>query len=302
MLRRSLLLTPLALAQPPKPREWVTAAASRDTAPRVALIPSNFKGGVELDDRKIRPLANPAPLDAPLSPAHLDDMFRLAVELGGGRRGGLSTAISHDDWVLINVAPQTPLPLTESLLRYLAQNRLGRRITVLGATPAAKCELLNPATAQMLEMPVEGRVFNTQNPTGLYKIPRALRECDKLISLAPLATHPAAAIALTFLNYLNFSPNPPGNPALAALDIFSFHPADYAILAPSPNPRHNVLIAGNNATAVDAVGGAVLGLDSASIPHLELAAQRGYGVNEAYSIWTRGEEIDEVKIKTPQKP
>jgi uncharacterized protein (DUF362 family) len=154
----------------------------------------------------------------------------------------------------------------------------------------------------MLEMPVEGRVFNTQNPQGIYKIPRVLRECDKLISLAPLATHPQGAIALTILNYLNFSPDPTGNPALAALDIFSFHPADYAILAPPSNPRHNVLIAGNNATAVDAVGAAVLGLDSASIPHLELAAQRGYGINEAYSIWTRGEEIDEVKFKAPPKP
>jgi hypothetical protein len=285
MLRRSLLLTPLAFAQSPKPREWVTAAASRDTAPRVALIPSNFAGGVELDDRKIRPLAHPAPLNAPLSPAQLDDMFRLAVELGGGRRGGLSTAIAHDDWVLIQVAPQTPPSLTQSLLKFLTQNRLGIRHT-----------LFDPASAQWLEMPVEGRAFNTKNPTGLYKIPRVLRECDKLISLAPLSTHPQASVALTFLNYLSFCPNPPGDPALAALDIFSFHPADYAVLAPSPNPLHNILIAGNNATAVDSVGAALLGLDSTAIPHLELAAQRGYGINDAYSIWTRGEEISEVKL------
>jgi hypothetical protein len=54
-------------------------------------------------------------------------------------------------------------------------------------------------------------------------------------------------------------------------------------------------IAGTSALAVDAVGAAVMGFESASIRHLELAVKRGYGTNESYSIWTRGVEIDEVK-------
>lgn len=299
MLRRHLFLLPAALAaQSPKPREWVTAAASRDTAPRVALIPSTFKGAVELDKRRIRALTQPAPLDAPLSPAQLDDMFLLAVELGGGRRGGLRTAIGRDEWVVLKASPAANPHLLAATLRYLAQNNLGRRITLFDAPlpqnlarqfPAVKFEQLDSASAPGLQMPVEGRVFNPANPQGLYKIPRALRECDKLISLAPLTPNSG-----TILNYRSFAPpDTPGDPALAALDIFSFHPADYAILGPAT--RHNVLIAASNATAVDSVGAAVLNLEPEKMPHLNFAVQRGYGSNEAYAIWTRGAEIEEVR-------
>jgi hypothetical protein len=88
MRRRNFFLSALAVyAQ--KPREWVTATASRDTAPRVGLIPSTFPGGEEMDGKKIRGLVKPAALTATLTAAQVDDMLRLAVELGGGRRGGL---------------------------------------------------------------------------------------------------------------------------------------------------------------------------------------------------------------------
>jgi hypothetical protein len=53
---------------------------------------------------------------------------------------------------------------------------------------------------------------------------------------------------------------------------------------------------------VDAVGAAVMGFDSSGIRHLDLAVQHGYGVNDAYSIWTRGAEIDEVKAEFQKPP
>lgn len=322
MRRRDLLLAPFALqalvAQPAKPREWVTAAASRDTAPRVGLVPSTFKGGAELDGRKIRPLARPAPLDAPLSAAQLDDMLRLAVELGGGRRGGLATAIDRDDWVVIKVTlpfcPGEPGDITDprlvqTVLAYLAERGLGRRFTIAEAVPcplawtsehegasyngivaklsrkypANRYELVDLKQAPKLEMPVEGHVVSQRNPKGIYRIPRLLRECDKVISIAPLA----APVGLSLHNYLSFSPGAEG---IEAVDLFSFHPADYAILS-----GRNVIVAGTNAPAVDSVGAAIMGFDSTAIAHLELAAKRGYGLNDAYSIWTRGVEIDEAK-------
>ncbi len=327
MLRRHLFFVPALFARPAqkdaKPREWVTATASRDTAPRVGLIPSHFKGGVELDDRKIRPLLKPAALDAPLSAAQLDDMLRLAVELGGGRRGGLATAIDRDDWVVLKVsllpgAPTDPR-LVESTLRVLAERGLGRRISIVEALPdpaawdaaykplvqtlakqfpKIKYELVDAATAPALEMPVEGHVFNRHNPQGFYRIPRVLRECDKVISIASLAAHPVASIAMSMVNYLGFSPSSrTGLPGEIAVDLFSFHPADYAILGPAASPRrHNVVVAGTNATAVDSVGAAVLGLDSEKVLHLEHAVHRGYGSNEAFGIWTRGSEIDDVRL------
>ncbi|MCC6539125.1 MAG: DUF362 domain-containing protein [Bryobacterales bacterium] len=349
-------MAPLA-AQEKKPREWVTAAASRDTAPRVGLIPSNFAGSEEMDGRKIRALAKPAALVAPLTAAQLDDMLRLAVELGGGRRGGLVTAVHREDWVLIKTSVQvcpgeagfhagavTDPRLVAGVLRYLAERGLGRRFTIVEGAPcrsatlwdttwdgefgglsyraivqtmakqypALRYELLDLNTAPSLEMPVEGRVCAGRNPQGVYHVPRVLRECDKVISLAPFATMAGPGVALSMLNYLGFAPGERyGYPKLGlqalgdageiAVDYFSFHPADYAIIGgsfaagPTGMRRHNVIVAGTNAPAVDAVGAAVMGFESASLRHLELAVQRGYGLNDSYSIWTRGSEIEEVK-------
>lgn len=355
-----------AMAQPKpsqtqKPREYVTAAASRDTAPRVGLIPSTFAGGEELDGRKIRSLAKPAPIDAAITGAQLNDMLRLAVELGGGRRGGLVTAIGREDWVVVKIDVRacpgdaqyhagmvTDPRLVDGVLRYLAERGLGRRFSVVegapcgGGTaglwestwkgdfdgvsyrssvdalarqyPALRFELIDLTSAPSLEMPVEGRVFASRNKKGVYRVPRLLRECDKVIAIAPLAPRAAGSsrIALSMLSYLGFWPGAPvadlGEAGEVAVDLFSFHPADYAILGGTHAAeagegghtrlrRHNLLIAGTNAPAVDSVGAAVMGFDSESIRHLALAVQHGYGINDAYSIWTRGTEIEEVKPK-----
>ncbi|MCC6392039.1 MAG: DUF362 domain-containing protein [Bryobacterales bacterium] len=387
MRRRDLFLAPwwapaafgqpqASQARPPgnKPREWMTAAASRDTVSRIGLIPSTFTGNVESDGRKIRALTHPAPLMQPLSADQLDDMLQLAVELGGGRRGGLTSAIRPDDWVLIKISirscpggaqPFHPGAVTDprlvaGLLGYLARSGLGRRFTIAEGAPCRpagaaslwnttwdnqfdglsyrslvetlsrkhpqlRFELLDLNGAPSLPMPVEGRVLASHNPKGMYFIPRVLRECDKVISIAPLATMDGSGVALSFLNYLGFAPADHygypknglfalGEPGEIALDLFSFHPADYAIAggsyAAESDPstpgatrmrRHNVIIAGTSALAVDTVGAAVMGFEPNTIRHLELAVRRGYGSGDTYSIWTRGVEIDEVRADF-QKP
>lgn len=311
-----------------KPREYVTAAASRDTAPRVGLIPSNFAGSKEFDGKVIRALARPAALDAELSAAQLDDMLRLTVELGGGRRGGLVTAIAADDWVVIKTSWQecaahegsrTDPRLVSGVLRYLLERGLGRRFSILEGAPCVeeyaamaadlakkhagrRFEVIDANKAPTLEMPVEGRVFASRNPKGMYHVPRVIRECDKVIAIAPLATS-----GLSVMSYLGFAPVDRaaglGDPDEVAVDLFSFHPADYAIVGGTfasdggGRRRHNVIVAGTNAPAVDAVGYAVMGFDSTTIKHLDLAVKQGYGVNDAYSIWTRGAEIDEAKAE-----
>jgi hypothetical protein len=340
-----------------KPREWVTAAASRDTAPRVGLIPSTFAGSEELDGKKIRRLVKPAKLEAALTGAQLEDMLRLAVELGGGRRGGLVTAIDREDWVVVKVCVGA-LPgadfhpgkisdprLARAVLRYLAEKGLGRRFTIAEGAPGRgaawettwggefeglsyramvgqlakqyprlQYELVDLNTAPALKMPVEGRVFAAKNAAGMYHVPRVLRECDKVISIAPLGTGAGSGVGLTVMNYLGFAPGEKygypksglaalGAAGEVALDYYSFHPADYAIVGGTMAGdgkgarRHNVVIAGTNGPAVDAVGAAVMGFESTGIRHLELAVERGYGLNDAYSIWTRGAEIEEVKAE-----
>ncbi|MFN7937293.1 MAG: DUF362 domain-containing protein [Bryobacteraceae bacterium] len=301
-------------------REWVTATASRDTAPRVGLIPSFFAGGEEMDGKKIRGLVKPVPLDAAITGAQLEDMLRLAVELGGGRRGGLATAVGREDWVVIKVSvsetagASTDVRLVEFVLRYLAQRRLGKRFTVVEHVPRGaalwldyqavvarlenefrglRLELVDLQNAPRLRMPVEGRVMARRNVNGIYDIPRVLRECDQVISIAPLVARAETGVAGTVVNYLSFGGKREWEePGESAVDLYSFHPADYAILGAM---RPNVVIAGTNGPAVDAVGAAVLGLESTGVRHLELAVQRGYGLNDASAIWTRGAELEDVK-------
>ncbi len=282
MRRRNFFLMGALAVYGQKPREWVTATASRDTAPRVGLIPSTFTGGEEMDGKKIRGLVKPAALTATLTAAQVDDMLRLAVELGGGRRGGLVTAIGREDWVLILAAPGADPRLAPGVLRILRERGLGKRFMVAGMAGLAGVETLDLTAAQRLEMPVEGRVFSRRNPTGVYRIPRALRECDKVISIAGLGR--------TMTNYLGFAEGGAADDESGrAVDLFGFHPAEYAI-----GMGRNVIVAGTNATAVDAVGLAVLGEDSTAAAHLERAAQRGDGNNDASSIWTRGAEVDSI--------
>lgn len=297
-----------------KPKEWITAAASRDTAPRIGLIPSSYRGGEEMDGRKIRALAKPAGVTEPLSDAQWEDMLQLAVELGGGRRGGLATAVGREDWVVIKVnlrdcaeGASTDPRLVGGVLRHLASRGLGRRFTIVERTPCRsfdalgyrtlvrslasrhpklQFELVDLADAPSIEATVEGRPAASSNPRGEYRVPRLLRECDRVISMAPLGP------SLSMMNYLSFAPNA-SESGEAALDLFSFHPADYAIVSGAKG--RNVVIAGSNALAVDAVSTALQGVDPTTIRHLDLAVKRGYGTNEAYSIWTRGTEIDEVK-------
>ena len=56
--------------------------------------------------------------------------------------------------------------------------------------------------------------------------------------------------------------------------MFGFHPAEYAI-----GMGRNVIVAGTNATAVDAVGLAVLGEDSTAAAHLEMAHSATHAIN-----------------------
>ena len=376
MRRRDLLRAPLALpalcgAAPgpaEKPKEWVTAAASRDTAPRVGLIVSSFTGGEEMDGKKLRALHSPAPVTAPLTAAQLDDMLRLAVELGGGRRGGLATSVAPEDWVVIKTSvasvpggaepylpgSATDLRLVRSVLACLVEGRRGRRFTIAAGAdfPAGdslwsstwngefdglsyrsivaefaarhrslRFELLDLNQDEVLEMPVDGWVSASKNPGGVYSIARTLRHCDKVISIAPLQTHAATGVALSMMNYLGFASGKQyglprtglgklGDAGEVALDLFSFHPVDYAILggsfaiegdgpagAGALGRRHNVVIAGSQGLAVDAVGAAVMGFHSSAIRHLHLAVRRGYGSDDADSIWTRGNEIPDARAE-----
>ena len=131
--------------------------------------------------------------------------------------------------------------------------------------------------------------------------------------MAPLATSEQTGVSLSVANYWGIAPGAHygfpktgllklGPPDEVLLNLFSYHPADYAIVggawgveAGGRPVHHNVLVAGANAVSVDAVGAAIMGFDPAKVAHLALAQRRGFGDADLGPIWTRGNEIEQAR-------
>jgi uncharacterized protein (DUF362 family) len=157
-----------------------------------------------------------------------------------------------------------------------------------------------------------------QSP-AVYEFPMTVLTCDKLITVAPFSTSSSTGVSLTIGSYFGVLPSArhvrlrqdsqdSSDRHKFLADLFLLRPPDYAILGgeqglegdgpygPDATPvHHNLVLAGANAVAVDAVGAAIMGFDPARIQHLQLVAQRGFGNADTNSIWTRGNEIEEAK-------
>lgn len=180
--------------------------------------------------------------------------------------------------------------------------------------PSIRFELLDLNFDETVQMPVPGDALAKQNPEGTYHLPKTIQQCDKLISVAPLKTNALTGVALSLANYLGIGPGAKyGFPKSGLLklgaadeviaDLFSYHPADFAILGGgwgvegdgAQSVHHNLIIAGANAVAVDAVGAAVMGFNPAQIRHFQLAERKGFGGCDLDLIWTRGNELEQAR-------
>jgi hypothetical protein len=91
-------------------------------------------------------------------------------------------------------------------------------------------------------------------------------------------------------------------PDITALDLFGFHPAEFAVvggtqvLRDGSRVRHNLVLAGPIPAAVDAVGAAVLRVRPEQVSLLQLAGKRGFGEPNLDLIWTLGNEIEEARL------
>jgi uncharacterized protein (DUF362 family) len=191
--------------------------------------------------------------------------------------------------------------------------------------PEIRFEIVDLNFDSLIELPVPGKALARNNPAGTYAIPKTIQQCDRLISVAPLKTHTMTGVSLSMKNYFGIGPGAKygfpkdglhklGHPEEVLVDLFSFHPADYAIVGGSwgvegdgphaPGARsvhHNVVIAGANALSVDAVAAAVMGFKATDLPYLAMAERRGFGVADPDVIWTRGNDIEEAR-RLFQKP
>jgi hypothetical protein len=264
----------LAAAEKKRFKEEVIAAGSEDRAPRVAVVLSNFAGGEDHFGNKVAGLAEPRPLDARLTPAQVDALVRKAIELGDLRGGNLARAIAMEDWVLVESRGADPA-IVHSIVRFIAEQRRAGRISVAGcdadfcarmaaAHPPTRFERVDLAAGDSVELPVPGDYQRSA------RAPRVVVNCDRRVVIARLD----AMVGM----------------AIGALDLFSFHPADYAILC-----GKNLLVAGMNAVSVDAAGFAILGLDPAAQPVLREAEKKGYGLADLESVWVRGASIEEAR-------
>jgi uncharacterized protein (DUF362 family) len=308
-------------------RAWgqdvATAGATVDTTPRVAIVLSSFTGSEDHDGTKIQGLADPSPVDADLSAVQLDAMLRKAISLGTTRRGGLTSIVASDDWVVIKTRIQTDpylrgsvtdLRVVRSLIEFLVEHRCGARFTIAEGPeskaaadgwisydkmvrefsrkyPKIAFDRVDLNFDETIELPLRGKALS-------YFIPKTIQQCDRIISVAPLATSERTGVSLSVANYWGIAPGAHlklGQPDEMLVDLFSYHPADYAIIGGARAVHHNVLVAGTNAVSVDAVGAAIMGFDPTRVTHLALAQHRGFGSADLGTIWTRGNEIEQAR-------
>jgi uncharacterized protein (DUF362 family) len=296
--------------------------------PRVAVVLSSYEG-----------LPHRCAPDARIEERDLEAMLLTAIELAGppAPRGG---------WVIVKpnivccpgLSPQygpagvTDLRIVRSLIRYLAARRCTRitiaegaggwrpapvdgwttewggefgGLTYTGIARELGAEILDLNFAETVEHRSAGRVF---------ALPRAIRDCDALISLSPLKTNKGAGVSLAMKNLFGIAPGAVygfpkfGLHALGPVpdliaDLFAFRPDTYGIVggpwgvegeADTP-VHHNVLIAGSDSVAVDAVAASVMGFGPGELDFLRIAQRRTLGVTDLDSILVRGNPITQAR-------
>jgi hypothetical protein len=185
--------------------------------------------------------------------------------------------------------------------------------------PKVRFEIADLNFAESIELPVPGKAFARNNPSGVYSIPKVIQQCDRVISVAPMKTDSTAGVSLSVKNYLGIAPGSKygfpkdgllklGSSDEVMIDLFSYHPADFAIVGgcwgvegdgpdgpDASSVHHNIAIAGVKAICVDAVAASIMGFNPSGLPFLTLGDQKGFGIFEVDSIWTRGNDIDEAR-------
>jgi hypothetical protein len=323
MFRRDFLITGAvavaAMAQQKnnkKPDDTVVAGATQDPTPRVGIILSSFKQGEDHDGTEIPGLRDPQPPAADLTPAQFDAWVRRAIDLAALRHSEFFEVIEPEDWIVIKTRSRTDSRIVGGAISYLAEHKRGLRFTVierlpqggdwaqdyrklvsdLGAGfPKVRFELVDLNSAATIELPAANR------PGVTYGIPKIVQQCDRLISIAPLATDPAMGVSLSVGNYAAISSTPVATDE-ALINLFSYRPADLALVGgcwgvegDGTPVHHNVLISGMKAVAVDSVAASVMGFKPADLPYLALGKNRGFGSWDPDEIWTRGNQIEEAR-------
>ena len=158
-----------------------------------------------------------------------------------------------------------------------------------------------------------------------YYVTNAIRNCDFLIDVPVMKVHENCGVTACFKNYVGTGPRcvyaTPGifwNADLhsqysvdARIDTFiadlaAFHPPDFNVVdgirglqytehnnnLPDQMVRNNLVVAGEDTVATDAVVARLLGFNPADIDYLHMGAARGLGTYNLAQIDIVGDELD----------
>ncbi|MBK9170061.1 MAG: hypothetical protein IPM24_21725 [Bryobacterales bacterium] len=276
-----------------------TASATEDRVPRVAIVPSDFRGSQDHDGAVISGLASPKPLTAALTKTDIDAMLAKALELGNTRRGGLDRIIRPGDWVVLLAGPGADPRLVAAVADWLAANGKQERVSLIGLDSGALSGHRKEAALKMepaaltdsMRMPAPG-IYSRRDVD--YQVARALLHCDKVVTVAALPRGPRLPSIEAFGAAAK---GPHATDPATQLDLFSFHPAEYSIVG-SLGPV-NMIVAGPFPTSVDAVVYKLRGGEPAQNPVLREAERRGFGDGDTDYIWLRGLEIEDAMKLLP---
>ena len=167
-----------------------------------------------------------------------------------------------------------------------------------------------------------------QRPEGYY-VSRTLLEVDKLVNIAAMKTHDIPGVTLLHKQYVGtfmqraygarnnskMDLHRYGNERVpwGFMDMFSYRPTDYGIVegfwgTEGRGPQwgndvnHNVVVAGSDPVAVDAVAASVMGYNPEDLVFLRLSAAKGFGTYDLDRIQIRGDDADAVRRDFDKTP
>lgn len=157
----------------------------------------------------------------------------------------------------------------------------------------------------------------TGTPRDGYYMPEAILSADKLINIPAMKMNIGGG-TLLFKNYVGaFASIPYGDGRgksqmdkygfpYGMLDIFSYRPTDYGVIAGfwasekdwptyTQNLHHNIVIAGGNPVATEATALRAMGVNPADVVVMHLARNKGIGSFEEKDITVVGKPVREVR-------
>ncbi|MFH1436739.1 MAG: DUF362 domain-containing protein [Pseudomonadota bacterium] len=161
---------------------------------------------------------------------------------------------------------------------------------------------------------VERRLKHPDRLRDTIYIPQPIDECDFLISLPKLKSHPWTRITIALKNFIGLQNDPHRlidhdymletkiadlqeviQPSFIAVDAIMA--GELKMLTPKPYHIGAILM-GTNPVAIDTVACAMIGFDPYDVPHLKKSAERGYGPIEIDDVELGGDyPLEEARKK-----